>query len=324
VRAIPGVEAVGHARMVPLQGGGFALGGIRIPGVSDAVQGALSRTGWDVVSPGYFRAVGLPVLQGRAFGDEDRDGAPHVAIVNERFARIAWPDQSPIGRQFRQMRGGKDTGPPLEVVGVVQDARYKYVSDEVSTAVYVPFAQQPQTRVELFVKHAPGRSVATDVRAAVASAEPALPVVAMQSIEEAAAVSLLGQRVGAWIAGFVGLVGIFLAALGVYGLGAFLVAQRTREIGIRMSLGASRRDIRSLVLGQTLRLGLLGSSLGMLGAWMLGRLVQSLNLLVGVAPTDPLTFGTLAAFMSAVLLAASYAPARRAVATDPAAALRAQ
>lgn len=324
LRTVGGVDAVAHARMIPLQGGRFSLGGVRIPGLTDADKAPFVVEGWDVVSPDYFRTVGLPIVEGRAFVNDDRDGRPLVAIVNETFARVAWPGRSPLGQRFWQTDGRQDEGRPLEVVGVAKDAKYRAIGEPHRAFVYVPFAQQPQTRVELFVKHASGQSIAKDVREAISSAEPRLPIVQIQSFDEATALGLLPQRVAAWIAGGVGAIGVFLAALGLYGLAAFVVAQRTREIAIRMALGALPRDVRSMVLGQAARLGAIGAALGMVLAFGLGRLVQSLNLLVGVQPTDPATFSGMALLMGAVLFAASYVPARRAASTDPAVTLRAE
>jgi hypothetical protein len=246
-----------------------------------------------------------------------------VAIVNEAFARVAWPGRSAVGQRFWQTDGRrKDEGRPIEVVGVAKDAKYRTIGEASRTFVYVPFAQHPQTRVELFVRHAPGLSVTEDVRAAITSVEPGLPIVLIQTLEQATAFGLLPQRVAAWTAASVGSIGICLAALGLYGLAAFLVAQRTREIAIRMALGASPRDVRSMVLGQATRLAGIGTILGLALAAGLGQIVQSLSLLVGVQPFDPLTFGAAAALMSAVLFAASDLPARRAASTDPAGALR--
>jgi putative ABC transport system permease protein len=270
------------------------------------------------------------LIEGRVFSADDRDGRPLVAIVNESFARIAWPGRSAIGQRIWQLQGGDRTqagapneGRPLEIVGVVKDAKYRTIGESSRAFIYVPFAQQPQTRVELFVKRAAGRSIERDVRAAIGSVAPDLPIVRVRSFEEAAAVGLLPQRLAAWVAACAGVIGIFLAALGLYGLAAFLVAQRTREIAIRMALGATRRDVRAMVLSQAARLGVAGSLAGVLLAVALGRrLMESVNLLLGVTPMDPATLIATSAMMLTVLFAATWLPARRATSTDPAAALR--
>ena len=323
VRRIPGIEAVGHGRMLPLHGGGFHVGGIRVPGLADP-QALRDDVNWDVVSPGYFRAISLPLVAGRPFEDRDRDGAPLVAIVNETFARIAWSGGSAVGQHVFQTSGDDAAGRPLEVVGVARDARNRTVAEAPRPFIYVPFAQQPQTRVEMFVRHEAGRDVSAAVREAIRMVQPALPVVTMQKFEEAAAVGLLPQRLAAWIGGAVGAIGILLAGLGVYGLAAFTVAQRTREIAIRMALGATRREISAMVLGEVWRVGLFALPAGGLLAWGIGRAIQGLNLLVDVSATDVLAYVAPAVVMLVVLAAATALPARRAAAGDPAGALRAQ
>ena len=329
VRAIGGVESAGHARMIPLEGGSFAIGRVRVPGASDAALARLNDDNWDVVSPDYFRSVGLPVVDGRAFSGDDREGRPLVAIVNESFARIAWPGRSAVGQRVWQVQGGNRTkdgalneGRPLEVVGVVKDAKYRTIGESPRAFIYVPFAQQPQTHVELFVKRAAGRSIERDVRAAIGSIAPDLPIVRVQSFDEAAAIGMFPRRLAAWVAACAGVIGIFLAALGLYGLAAFLVVQRRREIAIRMALGATQRDVRSMVLSQAARLGAAGSLAGVLLAAALGRFTQNANLLLGVTPTDPATLTVMTALMLTVLFAATWMPARRATSTDPASALR--
>jgi hypothetical protein len=305
--------------MVPLASGSLDLGGIRVPGATEATSARLGTADWDAVSPDYFRAIALPIVAGRAFTAGDAAVGPPVAIVNEAFARTAWPGQPAVGQRFFQTKGEREAR-LLEVVGVARDAAYQALGEAPRPFVYVPFAQQPQTRVEFFVKHAAGQAIAREVHAAIAGVEPRLPVVMLRSFDEAAAGGLFPQRLAAWIAGSVGLIGMALAALGLYGLVAFLVAQRTREIAIRMALGASPLDVRRMVLGQAARLGAVGAGAGLLLASGLGSLVRAL--LLGVEPTDPITFGGLAIAMAAVLFIASDLPARRAAATAPAVAFR--
>lgn len=335
VRGIGGVEAAGHARMIPLEGGSFAIGRVRVPGASEAALARLNDDNWDVVSPDYFRSVGLPVVDGRAFNGDDREGRPLVAVVNESFARIAWPGRSAVGQRVWQVQGGnrgrggaananasENDGRPLEVVGVVKDAKYRTIGEAPRAFIYVPFAQQPQTHIELFVKHAPGRSIERDVRAAIGSIAPDLPIVRVQSFDDAANMGMFPRRLAAWVAACAGVVGVFLAALGVYGLAAFLVSQRTREIAIRMALGATQSDVRSMVLSQAAWLGVAGSIAGVVLAVVIGRVTSNANLLLGVTPTDPATLIAMSALMLAVLFAATWMPARRATSTDPARALR--
>ncbi len=319
--SIAGVESVAHARMVPLQGSGFGLGSLRIEGAKGSRSDGRFEADWDVVSPGYFGTIQMPIVEGRAFSVIDREGSPWVAIISETFARQAWPGQSAIGRTIMQ-RIDRDQERGLLVVGVARDAKYRYISSPNAPYVYVPMAQQPQAEMQLYVRHAPGRDIAREVRTAMAQVDPNVPIVMLQSFEDAAALGLLPQKMAAWIAGSVGTVGIFLAALGLYGLMAFLVAQRTREIAIRMALGASNGDMRGMILRQAGTLGAIGTVIGLALAAGIGTLAQSI--LVGVAPVDPIAFGGTALLFVIVLAIAAWTPAARAAATDPATALRAE
>ncbi|MEO8679279.1 MAG: ABC transporter permease [Vicinamibacterales bacterium] len=322
LRGVSGVSSVAVSRMVPLQGSGFGLGRLRVPGLQ---QGPDRRdtvdADWNIVSPEYFETIGMRMVEGRAFTAADRDAAPMVAVVNETFAREAWPGRLAIGQRVMQETRG-DEERALEIVGVVRDSKYRYISETPAPFIYVPLAQQPTSDMTFFIKHAPGRPIAQDVRAAVAQVESSVPIVVMQSLDEATAIGLVPQRLAALIAGSVGSIGIFLAALGLYGLMAFLVAQRTREIAIRMALGASEHDMRAMVLKQAARLGAGGAAIGLVLAGAIGTLAESL--LVGVPPIDPVSFGGTAVLFTVVLGVACWTPANRAATTDPATALRAE
>ena len=321
LRAVPGVESVATARMIPLQGSGFGLGSVRVPGKTGPFREGRFDADWDVVSPEYFDTIGMKIVEGRAFSDADRIGAPRVAIISETMARQIWGTDSAVGRQFMQQES-ENQETPVTVVGVARDAKYRYISSPPAPFIYVPMAQQPIPQIEFYVRHAPGAQVAQSIRTAMAQVEPNVPIVMMQSFVDATAIGLLPQKLAAWIAGSVGTIGVFLAALGLYGLMAFLVAQRTREIAIRMALGASNRDVRAMVLKQAARLGVTGGVIGLLLAAGIGTLSQVL--LVNVAPIDPVSFGATALLFVAVLATAAWTPAARAAATDPAVALRAE
>jgi predicted permease len=321
LRSINGVESVAYARMIPLQGSGFGLGGVRVPGAEGPSGDGRIDADWDIVSPEYFGTIDMDIVDGRPFNDADRDGAPLVAIVSETFVRQAWPGQSGVGRTFMQQMGGNEER-PLQIVGVARDAKYRYISSGPAPFIYVPMAQQPTSQIEFYVRHAAGRQVGQEIRTAMAQVEPNVPVLMLQSFEDAAALGLLPQKLAAWIAGSVGTIGIFLAALGLYGLMAFLVAQRTREIAIRMALGASARAMQAMVLRQAAWLAAIGGVAGLVLAGAIGTLAQSL--LVGVPPIDPIAFGGTVVLFATVLALAAWTPARRAAATDPAVALRAE
>jgi predicted permease len=321
LRGIAGVESVAAARMIPLQGSGFGLGSVRIAGVQGPYRDGRFDADWDVVTPEYFDTIDMKIVDGRAFRDSDREGAPWVAIISETLARQGWPGQSAVGRTFFQQYG-VDVEREIQVVGVARDAKYRYISSAPAPFIYVPLAQQPVDDLQFYIRHAPGRQIAQEVRAVMAQVEPNVPVIMLQSFADAAAIGLLPQQLAAWIAGSVGTIGIFLAALGLYGLMAFLVAQRTREIAIRMALGASHGDMRTMVLKQAGTLGAIGGVIGLLLAAGIGTLAQSL--LVGVPAVDPISFGTTALLFLVVLALAAWTPANRAAATDPATALRAE
>jgi hypothetical protein len=308
--------------MIPLQGSGFGLGSVRVPGVTGPRADGRIDADWDIVSPEYFETIDMAIVDGRAFRDSDRAGAPYVAIVSETFVRQAWPGQSGVGRTFLQQADQKEER-TVEIVGVARDAKYRFISSAPAPFIYVPMAQQPfSPHLEFYVRHAPGRPIGQEIRTAMAQVEPNVPVLMLQSFADAAAIGLLPQKLAAWIAGSVGTIGIFLAALGLYGLMAFLVAQRTREIAIRMALGASDRDMRTMVLKQAAALAAIGGVIGLVLAGGIGTLAQSL--LVGVPPIDALSFGGTALLFAIVLAIAAWSPARRAAATDPAVALRAE
>jgi predicted permease len=321
LRGISGVESVAYARMIPLQGSGFGLGSVTVPGVQGEREDGRFDTDWDIVSPGYFETIRMPIVDGRAFNEADRNGAPFVAIVSETFARQAWPGQSAVGRTFIQHMG-ENLERPVQIVGVAKDAKYRYISSAPAPFIYVPVAQQETSELQFYVRHAPGLQIGGEIRNVMAQVEAGVPLLMLQSFADAAAIGLLPQQLAAWVAGSVGSIGIFLAALGLYGLMAFLVTQRTREIAIRMALGASNQDVRSMILKQAGRLAIIGGTVGL--ALAAGISVLAQTLLVGVTPMDPLSFGGTAALFAIVLAIAAWNPARRAAATDPASALRSE
>ncbi|HWI16536.1 MAG TPA: ABC transporter permease [Vicinamibacterales bacterium] len=321
LRTIPGVESVANARMIPLQGSGFGLGSVRVPGVQGPFRDGRFDADWDVVSTEYFDTLDMDIVEGRSFLDTDRIGTPPVAVISQTLARQMFGGEPAIGRTFLRRESATEEV-ALQIVGVARDAKYRYISSPPSPFIYVTTAQFPMPQMEFYIRHVPGAQVAKDIRTVMAQVEPNVPIVQLQSFNDAAAIGLLPQKLAAWIAGTVGTIGIFLAALGLYGLMAFLVAQRTREIAIRMALGASSGEMRSMVLRQAGRLGAIGGVIGLALAAGIGTLAQVM--LVGVAPVDPLSFGGTALLFVVVLALAAWTPANRAAATDPATALRAE
>jgi predicted permease len=323
---IPGVDAVGIAAMVPLSGGGLGLGGLRRPGAADPAD--FIDADWNVVSPQLLSAIDLPLRSGRHFTDADREGAPLVAIVNERFAARVWPGENPIGQTLENgdFRPGRESMRRLTVVGVARDSKYRWLGDAPRHFVYVPLAQNPMRTLHYFLHAADGRAagaaLAPAVRSALRSLDPNLPLIHFAPLASYADLGLLPQRLAASVAGSLGMVALLLSAIGVYGVTAFAVASRTREIGLRMALGADRRRVLREVVRQGLRVTAVGAAVGFAGALAVTQLLTSL--LFGVSPSDPVTFTAAAVGLGVVAAGATYLPARRAARIDPVTALRAE
>ncbi|HZS04926.1 MAG TPA: ABC transporter permease [Blastocatellia bacterium] len=322
VRAVPGVEAATLAEYLPLNLDG-ARRGITIEGYTPR-PGESTEVGSVTVAPGYFETLRLPVLRGRSFGGQDREGAPGVVMVNEAFARRYWPGQDPLGKRIRMgaMRGGNsDELPALEVIGVVKDGKYVTLGEGATPFFYLNLAQGYDPAPTLIVRT---RGNPTDylpaVRNVVAALDDSLPLFDVKTMREHLGLALLPARLAGTILGIFGLVALVLAASGIYGVMSYSVARRTREIGIRMALGAGRGDVLRLIVGQGMKLVVIGTAIGLVAALALGRLLGSL--LYGLSPADPLTFAGMVLLLAGVALAACWIPARRATKTDPMIALR--
>jgi predicted permease len=343
-RAVPGVTAVGASRMIPLFSGRLSLGELRAPGYVGPDGTDRVQADWDTVTPGYFDALGVRIVQGRGFTERDREGTTPVAVINETMAARLWPGEDPIGRRLiQQARDAEERA--LEIVGITRTAKSASISESPQNFIYVPLAQRFMSDVTFFVRHAgpggssgavpipssgaglqPGQSSGDsrleELRQAVVAFNPNLPVIYAQTLEQATTMALLPQRLAAWIATSVGTIGLLLAALGLYGVTAFAVAQRAREIALRMALGATRESVLSLVLRQAGRLALVGVTAGLALAAGISQLVA--GLLVGIGSIDPAAFGIATILLVLVLLAATWVPARRAAGMDPMRALRAE
>jgi len=320
-KSIGGVTDVGASRMVPLQGGRLQLGGLRAPGYSGPNGNDHVEAGWDVVSADYFKTLQMPVVAGRPFGPQDRQGAPFVAIVNETMARRLWPGQNPIGQTLIQEVGGDDKR-TLQVVGVARDSKYRTVAESPDNFIYVPLMQQFMSEITFYVRREGPDSRVNALRQAVVAFDPLLPVIHTETLHQGITLALLPQRIAAWIAGCVGGLGLFLASLGLYGLTAFSVSQRKREIAIRLAVGASPGAVVWLVLRRAAVLALVG---GVIGVALAAGLAQVLgSFLVGLKPIDPIAFGVALAMLAIVMLVAAWTPARRASSLDPVRTLRAE
>ena len=320
---VPGVQAVGVAAMIPLAGGGMSIGPLRRPdrsGPEDMID-----ADWNVVSPEFMAVVELPVVRGRGFTAADRGGAPRVAIVGERFARTVWPDGDAIGRTLEVP--DEPRGQPRRVytvVGIARDIKARWLGDSPRHLFYVPLAQEPMENVNYFLRRDDRAAVpiATPVREALKAFDRNLPLVTMTPFREYASFGLLPQRLAASIAGSLGVVALLLAAIGLYGVTAYAVASRSREIGIRMALGADGPTVVRLMLGQAWRVVAIGGAIGLAGAVALSQLLT--DLLFGVSPLDPAAYGITLSVLTAVTLIATYVPARRAAQVDPLVSLRTQ
>jgi len=315
-RTVPGVTQAALSAMLPLSGSAMGFGPIAIDG-HPAPGGDDGWTAdWDVITPGYFATLGIPLVAGRAFTDADKTGGPDVAILNETFARRVFGTTNVVGHT---LRNGKRV---ITVVGVARDAKYRSLDESALDYIYVPLAQWYRPATNLFVRTSRGRSIEPTLRRLVTGLDPHLPILDQQTIEDATALSLFPQRLAALVSGALGVVALALAMLGIYGVIAYTVAQRTREIGVRVALGATRGMIVGMVVRQGLALAGIGILSGLAVALAATRLLT--DFLFGVPPTDVLTFGIAAALLVAVALVASWAPARRAAASDPMIALRAE
>jgi putative ABC transport system permease protein len=314
IRAVPGVESVALVRAVPFSGnsGGSAYlveGRPQEPGTEPIAQ-------TNIVSPGYFRLMGIPVLKGREFAETDTDRTTPVAVVSATFARQAWPDEEAIGRQFRYK--GQDR--PLTVIGVVGDVRHGSFTEPPRAQAYTAHEQDPKIFACVVARTAgEPLALARPIREAIWSIDPDQPVWKVRSMDTLlqsarGPARALGTLLGAFAA-----IAMFLAGVGLYGVLSGVVSQRTREIGIRVALGAPVGRVIGLVVGRGMALTALAIALGLAGAAALSRLMASE--LFGVRPLDPPTFAAAAALLALVALAACYVPARRAARLDPVVAL---
>jgi predicted permease len=317
VAAIPGVSNVSWANAVPL--------GLDANRRSVSVDGYRPRDGEDmeyhygVVGPRYFETMEVPLIRGRGFTDEDRPGAPLVVVVNQAFAKKFWGDADPVGKRI-SIRG--ENGPWLEVVGLARDGKYLSIAESSRPYLYYPQLQNPDG-VTLHVRTGGDpRSVLAAVRREVAAVAPDWMTERPRTLEEHVGSSLLPQRIAAGILAGFGMVALLLAAVGLYGVVAFAVAQRTREIGIRVALGAQRAEILKLMLRQGMMLAGIGLLIGLPLAFGAGRLIS--GFLLGGGAADPFVFIAASLSLIAVTLVASYVPARRAARVDPMVALRSQ
>jgi putative ABC transport system permease protein len=323
-------EAIARIAQVP--GVKVASGGSAMPPISAqrgtrfAVQGAADDSGslrsayFIAVSPDYFRALGTSLAEGREFTERDEVKAAKVVIINRALARNLFPNESALGKRL-QLVNSEQSNEWREIVGVVGDVRYSGLDDPSEAAIYTPFAQTPFMWSNLMIRTTvPPQSLIPGVRNAINSADAALQPVGFRTMEELVSESVAQPRFYTVLLGAFALLALLLSAVGIYGVIAYSVAQRTHEIGVRMALGAKGFDVLRLILRQGMTLALTGAGIGLLGAWAVTRLMA--GLLFEISATDPMTFAGVASLLIAVALLACYIPARRAMKVDPMVALR--
>jgi predicted permease len=323
--SLPGVEevAVGDPATIPLDQSGHEL---------NVLEGHVYLTfeGQNVdqqkptvverarVTPEYFHLLGLTLVRGRLFNEFDRDTAPQVAVVNEAFGRTYWPNEDALGKRFKSMRPGSSW---VTVVGVIANARTESLAQADVPQLYLNLYQIGAKHLAILLRgHLNTAGIADEVRNQVQSLDPTLPVFGAQTLTETVSASLSQRRFSLEVIALFALTALLLASIGVYGVISYLVTERTREIGIRLALGAQKRNILRVILQQGFQLAVAGAAIGIVCAVIVSHLMASL--LYGVKPTDPLSFGGVAAVFVGVALLACYLPARRAMKIDPMVALR--
>ena len=270
----------------------------------------------DVADARFLETIGMPLMRGRPFAESDQPNTPAVCIVNQTMAKQFWPDQDAIGKRFKFF--GQDYF--TEVVGIARDSKYNFIGEGPTPYVYQPLTQVYQPQISLVVKSGNPKAVLGTMRAEAQQMDRNMPLTNVYTLDDIFDQSLWAPRMGAWLLAIFAGLSLVLAVIGIYGVMAYSVTQRQRELGIRMALGASRGDVLRLVVGQGLRLAAMGVVVGLAASFAVTRFVSSL--LFGVSATDIVTFVVVPVLLAAAALGASYLPARRATRIDPMVALR--
>ena len=319
IRNLPGVKYVGGINPLPLGGTNISLS-VLVEGAPAVALTDRPSVGVRVVTPGYFQTMSIPILKGRAFTEQDRDNTPNVILVNEALASRFWPNQDAVGKR---LDFEEDSGKQVwrEIVGVVGNVKHKALATEVMPEAYFPYKQGPENFMGLVVRTASDPvSMIPAIRNQVLSIDKDQPVSDIMTMEQRLAKSVASSRFVMLLLGSFSVLALGLAAVGIYGVMSYLVTQRTQEIGVRMALGAQKRDVLKLVVRRGMVLATVGTVIGLIASLALTRLMRSL--LFEVTPTDWLTFVITSVVLLTVALLACYIPARRATKVDPLVALR--
>jgi len=321
LQSVPGVESAAVANYIPLS--------LNYNSNQVFVEGKPAERGENVptamiasVGSSYFKTMGTQMVHGREFTDADQEKTEAVAVVNEFFVRRLMPElkstAEAVGKRF-SFKGA--AGPFVHIVGIAQGGKYFNIAEDPRPFVWIPLSQDYESNGILLVRTKGNpEALFGAVRSQVQSLDPNLPLFDVKTFTEHMRLALFPAKVAATVLGVFGLVALMLAAIGVYGITSYAVAQRTHEIGVRMALGAQMGDVLKLVLGHGLKLTIIGAALGLFGAFLATRAITSV--LYGVSATDPLTFGGVSLLLIGVALAACYVPARRATKVEPLIALR--
>jgi predicted permease len=315
-QAVPGVSASAIATTMPLSGSDIGVG-FTIEG-RPVDPGTRTSAEYFGISPDYFSTMGIPVLRGRAFTERDNDSSPNVVIINESLAAKYWPNENALGK--RMTIGYGNTG-PREVIGIVGTVKRGTLADAAAEQMYTPFEQTPWPFMAAVLRTtAAPESAAGSIRAMMARIDPLQSPGELKTLEQYVERSVATPRFTAFLVGAFATFALLLAGFGLFSVMAYSVAQRRREIGIRMALGAQASDVRGMVVSQAVKTGLIGLAIGLAGALAAARVLD--RLLYGVRPHDPVTFAAVSLLLLAVMLLAAYLPARRATRVDPMTALR--
>jgi putative ABC transport system permease protein len=320
---LPGVESAAVGTVVPFTGD-HSRGDITIEGMPAPRLGSYPHPDMHEVSPGYLNTLGTPLLRGRTFTNSDDENAPLVAMINQKLAREFFANENPVGKRFMWGRldpSAKETPKWITVVGVVGDTKLYGLANPARLEVYLPFRQDPNSDMHLLVKSAVDPAALTSsIRGVVASIDKNQPVFAIATMNDLRSQSVGSQRTTLILLAAFSVLALVLAAIGIYGVISYSLAQRTHEIGIRMALGAQPKDVLRMVLAQGGKISLAGIAIGLAASLVLMRLMASL--FFSVSASDPLTFSAVAILLVLVALLACYVPARRALRVDPIIALR--
>jgi predicted permease len=316
LQALPGVNDATYAARLPfwLSGGGRSTS-LEVPGF-ETPSGETLRVHFTLIGPNYFRTLGTELLRGRPVDETDMPERGRVAVINQTMAEKFWPGLDPLGQVFLMGSGRRE----VRIIGVAEDSRISQLHEEPEPYLFVPEAQMLEGQATFALRLRPGAmGIMGAVKRELAELDP-MPVLNVTTIDETMERVLSSERMAAWLVGSLGVLGLVLGAVGLYGVLSLTAARRTREAGIRLALGAGRRDVVMLILGQGMWLWLVGTVIGLIAASGATRILTSR--LHGVSPWDPATFALVAALLALVALAACYFPARRAASIDPTWALR--